>query len=895
MRLPASVRVACLGHRAVQRVLPAAFRRTHGPAMEATFAEHAVERRRIGGAWGVAQATAEEMVDLLRTAARLRVTGRGRGRTGDGDRRRDAWHFGADLRHAVRLWRRSPGLTGVTVATLGLGIGAATAMWTVADGVLFRPLPHANPEALVWIAGTSREIEGGRLPMSYPNIEDLRADPSTGFSDMAIYAWPRSVTAIVGGAPESLRAVPAGGNLFALLGNEALLGRTLRPADTEPGAHPVVVLSEGLWKTRFGGSAAVLGSTIRLDGAAYEVIGVMPQRFAFPWQNMDLWIPFEPTGPATDRDTNFLNVIGRLAEGVTIVQAQTRMDAAMARLVAAYPADNAGKGVRLTPRHDAVVGSSRPMMLVFAGASGLLLLLSCANLANLQLARSAVRRPELALRAALGAGRRRLLHQLVTENLALVVLGGVVGIVVARGLVDVLLALAPSWLPRRGDILMDVRALGFAVLATLSSGILMGVLPALRTATADPGDALREAGRGTGGRSAKGLRLLVVAQLAIALVLVSSGSLLVNSFARLLAVDPGFDPDGLYTFRLAPPQARYSTSEELHAFYDALLADIASLPGVSAVAGTWALPFTPYFASGRITVEGQPKAHGEEESIGTTPVRGDYFGAMGLSLLSGRSFVAADTDGAPPVVVINETAAKRFWPGEDAVGKRLRRGRAEETDLPWITVIGVVEDARRTSLAAAADPELYWNHPQAGAWARDMSIVVRATGDPNAIAAPVRELVRRHAPDLAVTESGLLTERIGASVAEPRFRALLLGAFSGLALLLAAVGTYGVMAFFVAQRRQEIGVRMALGANGARVLRGTLADGARLIVPATVLGLAGALLSARALRGLLFGVQPLDPMAHGAALLLLASCALLACWLPARRASRVDPMTALRD
>jgi predicted permease len=474
--------------------------------------------------------------------------------------------------------------------------------------------------------------------------------------------------------------------------------------------------------------------------------------------------------------------------------------------------------------------------------------------------------------------------------------GGLIGVLVARAIVNVLLALAPPSLPRQTDIVMDVRALAFAAAATLLSGLLFGLLPALKTASSDPGSALREAGRGAGaGARHHGLRGLVIAQLALAMVLVSGGGLLVRSLGLLMAVDPGFDAHGVYTFRVSPPTSRYAEMSQVHAFYNALLAETAALPGVVSVGATWGLPFSRDYASGRITVEGRPLPRGSEANMVINPVRGDYFRTLDLSLVSGRLLNDVDSENASPVVLINETAAQRFWPGEDVVGKRFRRGRADETDLPWITVVGVVEDAKRSGLDSEVAPEMYWNHVQAGDWARDMTLVVRAQGDPLSLANPLRAIVSRIDPQLAVTDGMLLEDRIAATFAEPRFRTVLLTAIAALALLLAVVGTYGVMAFVNAQRRQEIGVRMALGANTQSVLWTVMRDGLRLIAIAAALGLLGAALSARAIATLLFGVTPFDPLAHATAVALLVGTALLACWLPAVRASRVDPLDTLRN
>ena len=897
-RLAPAIRLACRLHSMLRRQLPAGFRRQHGDAMGTAFHDAAMAARERGLS-ALARVTLRESADVTLVAFRLRVAALRSARTNvlaiSPSRKGPSMsNLANDLRHAVRLWRRQPGFTIVVVATLALGLAAATSIWTVADSVLFRPLPHEEPEQLVWIAGTSRELEGARLPLSLPNFVDLRMDGGTGFEDMAAYRWPLPSTVVLDAAPQSLRVVMATGNLFELLGNRAAHGRTFTEQDAVEDANDVVLLSDAVWRTHLGADTDAIGRTIRIDGQPYEIIGVMPPRFAFPWSNVDVWVPMSAAQAIQDRDTQYLTVIGRLAGGVSLDAARPRMEAAMGRLVAAYPADTAGKGVTLMPRHAAVIGDARPAMLALAGASLLLLLLACANIANLMLARGVVRQRELAVRAALGAGRGRLVGQLAIETLAIALLGGVLGVVIAHALVRVLVLLAPPSLPRLGEIVLDGRALAFAAAATLVSGLLFGLLPAIRAGAASTGSALRENIRGEGGRH-RGLRGLVVAQLALALVLTSGAGLLAWSFQRLLAVDPGFTAEGVYTFRVAPPPARYEEPARFHAFYDALFAGILALPGVESAGGTWSLPFSPDYASGRVTVEGRPLPEGSEPTVGIIPVRGDYFRTMEMELRAGRWLNDTDGADAPPVVLVNETAARRLWPGEDAVGKRFRRGRADETDLPWITVAGVVEDAKRARLDGDVMPEMYWNHVQAGDWARDLTVVVRATHDAAGLAGPLRETVTRLDPHLAITAATLLETRIADSVAEPRFRTVLLVAFAALALMLAMIGTYGVMAFVVAHRRHEIGVRMALGADSGSVLRSVLRDGLRLIGAATILGLAGTALAARALSGLLFGVQPLEPLPHALAVGLLALTALLACLLPARRAARVDPAQTLRN
>ena len=890
------VRVAERLHGWLTTVLPRRVRESHGAAIAAAFADAARDARTRGGVRAVAWLLMREALDVARAGLEARMGGGGV--MPERDRNEGRGGYGAvvveDVVQGVRAWQRRPGFAAIALVVLGLGIGSTTAMWTIADGVLFRPLPYEDPERLVVISQTLESMGGAKVTVAYPNYADFRSDATTGFEDMAAYAGaPAMATVVLESGPEALRMARVSGNLFDLLGREAAVGRALAETDDSPSSPRVVVISHSLWQTRFGGEA-VRGRVLRIDDQAYEVVGVMPARFSFPWQELDLWVPLRIDPVQADRDTRWLRVLGRLRAGVTFDEATRRMEASMARLIAAYPADNRGNGIALDRYHERLVSDARVAMLVLVGAASVLLLLACANLANLMLSRGATRRREMAVRSALGAGRARLVFQLFAENAVLAVAGGMFGVLLARWAVSLLVALAPAALPRRADIVLDMRVLLFALAATMASGVLFGLVPAFRVARGDAAEALREGARGTGaGGRHRGLHVLVVAQLALALVLLSGGGLLLHSFARLVSVDPGFDARGVYTLHVAPPPSRYPDDVSVQAFFARLVEEAGELPGVRSAAATWALPFTGMWASGRITVEGSPRPPGRELTVGTIPVRGDYFATVGIPLRAGRALAVTDDASSALVVIVNRTTANALWPGQDAVGKRFKRGAADE-DLPWITVIGVVDDAQQFGLADEVPLAMYWNHPQR-TWARDMYLVVRAAGDAASLAAPLRALVRRLDPDLAITDAGLLEDRIHASIATPRFRTLLVATFAVLALLLSLIGTYGVMALLVAERQHEIGVRMALGARRGRVLRGVLADGARLILAGLVVGMPAALLASRALVTLLFGVEPRDPVTHAVAAAVLIIAALLACLVPALRASRLDPILALRD
>jgi len=881
------------------RLLPAPFRKAYGGAMAETYATRLGEAAKRRGLVGVVVHVLREATDVAKTALALRRTGAGAGVSGSGSRFAG---LGLDLCHALRLWLRRPGLTALVLAVIALGIGTTSTMFTVVDAVLFRPLPHRDPSRLVMVSQTLRAQGDVLVPASYPNLVDWRSAAESGLEDVAGYRVPYTATVVIGYEPEALLVASVGGNVLSVLGNSAALGRGIGPADDVPGVR-VAVLSEALWRSRFGADVSVPGRSIRIDGEPYEIVGVMPRDFVFPSQ-VDLWVPLGLDAATADRDTRFLQVVGRLAPGVTLAEAQRRMDGVMARLEAAYPAENAGNGVRLELRRDVVIGGARrasqpsaawPLaMRVLLGAVGLLLLLACVSVSNLLLARVSVRRGELALRGALGAGRRRILAQLALEHLLLAVAGGLLGLGLAWMGTKLMVDLAPATLPRRESIRLDARGVLFTGGVTLLSALLFGLLPAWR-ATARYGGALLGRGYRSAGASAdRLLRGLVVVQLAIAVVLLIGGGLLLRSFVRLASVDPGFAPEGVFTMRVSLPPERYATPEQVRAFFAALVDRAAALPGVENAGATWAIPFGGDFASGRVTVEGDPQAPGQEPVVGLMPVTGDYFGAMAMRRVAGRLFTESEFTDSSLVVVINETAARRLWPDGEAVGRRFKRGAAVD-DRPWATVIGVVADARRFGLDRPAEPETYWPHRLQANWARDMNLVVRTVGDPVRLAEPLRAALREMDPELAVLRAGRLEDLISSGISGPRFRTVLVGVFAAAALVLALSGIYGVMAFAVSRQTHSIGVRMALGAERGRVLGEVLRQGGVLVALGLGLGLAGSLAATRMLADLLFDVGAVDRATWAAVSLLLALTAMAACWVPARRASRVEPVTAIRE
>jgi putative ABC transport system permease protein len=871
--------------------LPADFRALHAADMRATFRDHAVAALTRGAAVLVARLL-REVADVLLTSIRLRWAGGQWAapvkRSGSADWRMD---WSVDVRHALRVWLRRPGLTVIALLVIALGIGATSAVFTVVDTVLFRPLPHREPDRLVQIAQTQASMGGQRIPASYPNLRDWQADGASGFDAMAGYLLPQTRTVDLSGDPEALLVTAVTGNLFAVLGNEAVQGRVILDADEASGAS-VAVISHALWQSRFAGSRSVLGASVRIDGQPYEVVGVAPRGFAFP-RPADMWVPFSLAAGARERDTNFLQVVGRLAPGVSLTSASERMAQVMGRLVAAYPAENEGVGIQLTDLRTVVTGNARPAMQVLLGAVALLLVLSCASVGNLLLARMSVRRGELAVRGALGANRGRLVRQLLTESLLLAAIGGVLGLGIAWLGTRILADLAPLTLPRRNAIALDLRSVLFTAATTLASGLLFGIAPALR-ASRGGGALLRPSSKGAVAEGRQRLlRGLVVVQLATAVVLLVGGGLLLRSFVQLSSVDPGFRSASVFSMRVALP-ARYDTPARVSQFFSELVERASGLPGVLNAAGTWAVPFGGDWASGRVTVEGRPLPEGQEPLLGMIPIAGPYFETLGQRVVTGRSFNEAERSGQAAVAVLNESAARLLYPDGNAIGRRFKTGSAAEDD-PWATVIGIVTDVRRFDLAEPARAEAYLPHHQQAGWAREMNILVRTAGDPLQAAAPLRAVLRELDPELAMTRAGRLSDFVSETMAEPRFRTVLLAVFAGAALILALAGIYGVMAFAVAQQTREIGVRLAIGAARSAVIRQVLGQGATLIAFGIVLGTSLAVLAARTLETLLFGVRTSDIATYGIVIALLAGTATLACTLPALRASRVPPVIAMRE
>jgi len=799
-----------------------------------------------------------------------------------------------DLRYAVRLQRKNPGFTIVAVIALALGIGANTAIFSVVNTVLLNPLPYKEPERLV-LAWEENAKQG--YPQDTPtaaNFIDWR-NQNQVFEGMAAFT-PTSFNLTGSGDPERLIGRRVSASLFPLLGVDPRLGRVFTAEEDQPNSERVVLLSYRLWQRRFGGDAGIVGKTLTLDGKGYRVVGVMPSRFQFPTVFDDVWVPiaFSPR-EAANRDAHFLQVLARLKPGVTLTQAQADMSTIATRLQQQYPETNTGLGAVITPLHEHLVGDIKPALLILLGAVGMVLLIACANVANLLLARAAVRQKEIAVRVALGARRGRLIRQFLTESVLLSLFGGLVGLAIAYGGLAILKSFIPDNISQGRTISIDYKVLGFTLLVSLATGLIFGFAPAIQSVRFNQNETLKEGGRdaATGG-SGKRLRgLLVVAEVAISLVLLIGAGLLINSFLRVRNIDPGFRTENLLTMRIILPSPKYDTLESKSVFYTDLVNRVQSLPGVRSAAVITNLPLYAQGNSIGVGIEGKPAPPpGQEPIVITRIISPGYFDTMSIPLLKGRQLTDHDTNKTPNVIVISETMAHRFWPGEEAVGKRVSLGPIEKAE-DWFNVIGIVKDVRQYGLTAELQPQMYLTYRQTDFF-EPRDLVVKTDVDPKSLASAVRKAVWEIDKDQPVSNIRTMEEILGASIARERFSMLLLAIFASVALVLAAVGIYGVMSYSVAQRTHEIGIRMALGAQTSAVLKLAVGYGFKLVVIGIAIGLIAALALTRVMSTLLFGVTPTDPMTFTLISLLLVAVAAIASYIPARRATRVNPIIALR-
>jgi predicted permease len=805
---------------------------------------------------------------------------------------KDIWQ---DLRYGLRALRKRPGFTAVAVITLALGIGANTAIFSVVNTILLRPLPYKDPDRLVMVWEDATKHGYPRDTPAAANFVDWR-EQNKVFEGMAAVA-DQSFNLTGVGDPERLDGKRVSANLFGLLGVEPVLGRGFLPEEDAPGAGRVAVLSHGLWQRRFGADPAVVGRALDLNGQSYTVVGVMPPAFQFPSPDVQLWVPIAFTQQqAASRGNHYLQVVARLKPGVGVEQAQAEMSTIASRLQQQYPEQNTDLGAAVVPLHEQVVGDIRPALLILLGAVGFVLLVACANVANLLLARAAARQKEIALRVALGASRARLVRQFLTESLLLAALGGVVGLLLALWGVNLLKAFVPDSISQVKAIAVDVKVLGFTLLVSLFTGFVFGLAPATQASNFNLSETLKEGGRDaiSSGRGKRIRSALVVAEVAVSLVLLVGAGLLINSFLRLRSVEPGFRADNLLTMGVVLPAQKYPDHARRAAFYDELLRRVEAVPGVKSAAVTNWIPLVKQGDSTSITVEGRPAPEPGKELIAVTRVVSpDYFKTMGIQLSRGRAFDASqDRADSPGAVVVSETAARRYWPGEDAVGKRLSIGNPENPD-DWLTVVGVANDVRQFQLDADPKPQMYLTYAQAGFFV-PRNLVVSTSVEPLSVAVAVRNAVWGIDRDQPVSNVRTMEDVLSDSIARQRFSMLLLGIFAAVALLLAAVGLYGVMTYAVAQRTREIGVRMALGAQAGDVLKLVVAHGLKLALAGVALGLVAAFVLTRLMSSLLFGVSPTDPATLATISLVLVAVALLASYIPARRATKVDPLIALR-
>ena len=803
-----------------------------------------------------------------------------------------------DVRFAFRMLFKSPGFTLVVILTLGLRIGANSAIFSVIDAVLLRPLPYAQPDQLVkiWMHFTGIGLPKDQNWVSAPEFVDLR-NLNRSFSHVAAISG-ESFNLKAGATPERVNGAAVSADFFSLLGVEPEGGRMFLPGEDEPGRENIVVLSHGLWTRRFGSDAGILGKPLIMNGRPFTVVGVAPASFEFP-ARAELWTPLafskEDLGP--DRRGNHgLEVIARIRPGISFEQAQSDMEAVSRRMIeqnAGYPYERFQFRVIMNQLLDETVGDIRTALWILMASVGFVLLIACANVANLLLARASAREREMAIRTALGAGRARVIRQLLTESVVLALLGFTAGVLLAHWGLGALLEIASVSFPRIAGAHIDARVLLFTALIALGTGMLFGLAPALQASRVHP-DALKEGGRtATTGMAAQRLRrALVVAEIALSTMLLAGAGLLMKSFLRLQDVDPGFRPDGVLTLRISLPENRYPEPARIRGFIRELLERTARLPGVESVGGVSALPLSGSSSSGTTTVDSRSvpsdKATPEADWRVVTP---GYFRAMGIRLIRGRFFDDRDTDGVAPVAIIDETMAKTYWPGEDPIGKRIHRGGTRST-RPWSTIVGVVGHVRYRTLEAQSRVQLYW--PYAQDPVPYISLVVRTPLEPRSLAVEIQRKVLAIDPDQPISSVRTMQELLSDSVARRRFSMTLLALFAGVALLLAAVGIYGVISYTVTLRAHEIGIRVALGASRGGVLWLVLGQSLVLTVAGVFLGLAGSLLVSRVISGLLFNVRPTDPATFAIVAAFLAAVAALASLLPAGRASRVDPMVALR-
>ncbi len=805
-----------------------------------------------------------------------------------------------DLKFALRMLAKNPGFTAAVVWTLALGIGANTAMFSMVHGVLMRPLPFKDPGRLYTLWERNVKMGYEQNAPAAANFADWR-DRNKVFEQMAAFDASRTFNLAGSGNPERVDGAAVLPSLFELLSVEPVLGRTFSSGEDQLGQDRVVLLSYGLWQRRFNADRSIVGKSITIDGRSCTVIGVMPPGFQFPGDTgtilniytappAQLWVPLAlKPGAWLARSAHYLQVIARLKPVGTLGQAQAEMNSIEQQLVKEYPREYIGSDVKLVPLHAQVVGGFRSALLVLFGAVVFVLLIGCANVANLLLARATSRRREVAIRSALGASRLRLVRQLVTESLALALMGGALGVPTATWGISLLRLILPDNFPRSAEIRIDGSVLIFTVFASVATGLIFGLAPAFQASRTHLTESLKEGERGAEGFARNRLRsVLVVAEVALGLILLIGTGLMLRSFVRLQEVDPGFKPDHLLTMEISLPEARYPNPQKV-ALFARLLERVRALPGVQSAGAIGHLPLGGDIESYAMGVEGRPPLPNQYANPDCHVVMPGYFEAMKIPLVEGRYFQERDGAQSPHVLIINEVVARNVFAHESPIGKRLQMGFNGFTG----EIAGVVGSTRHLALDSAPMEEVYAGYPQAPFW-NTMTLTIRTTSAPLAFSRAVRELVLGIDKDQPVSKVRNMDEVMDASVSAPRFRALLLGLFGLAALFLAAIGIYGVMSYSVSQRRREIGIRIALGAAQPEVIKLVLRQGLALTLAGLGIGLLGALGLTHLLSGMLYKVRPTDPLTFAGVALLLTAISLLACYIPARRATKVDPMVALR-
>jgi putative ABC transport system permease protein len=799
------------------------------------------------------------------------------------------WH---DARYGLRMLLKKPGFTLTAVITLALGIGATSTIFSFVNGILLRPLPYQDSERLVFVDETAPKRGIASMGISPIDFLDWREQNQVFTGVAAFDDGGHLLTGI--GEPERISSARVSYNTFGILGVAPILGRTFTAEEDRPGNDRVVILGHGLWERRFEAKPDVIGRKITLNNSSWTVIGVMPPDFKFP-ETADLWVPLAIDTSEWTRNDHGWAAIARLRPGVTFEQAQSDMSALARRLEKQNPVSNEGIGINLIPFREGVAGDYRKALLILMGVVGLVLLIACVNVANLLLARASTRAKEVAIRTALGAGRWRVFRQLMTESILLGLIGGALGCGLAVWGLDLLLAAIPIDLPFWMKFDLDGRVLGFTAGVTLLTGVIFGAAPALQASKVNLNEALKEGGRsGSGVGRHRMLRSLVVAEVALSLVLLIGAGLMMRSFMRLQQTNPGVNPESLLTLRVALVGAKYNpdnTPEKPQAFFKELLERVNALPGVQAAGAVNRVPLAGGGWERTLTVEGYPVlSTGQAPEVNHCVVTPNYFRAMGIPILMGRDFTDADARDSMKVTIIDELLARQYWPNENPLGKRVRFGPPEDNE-PWHTIVGVVGAVKFRSLNLTRTKTVYLPHTQVAA--NSMALAVRAA-NPENLAPAIRGQVKAMDPDLPIINVRTMTEVISRSVWQPRLYTILFGVFAAVALALASIGIYGVMAYSVSERTREIGIRVALGAQRRDVLKLVVAQGMKLALIGAVIGLGAALALTRLMQSLLFEVSATDPLTFAGLAAFLTVVAMLACYLPARRATKVDPTIALR-